>query len=102
MGKIKTGAGRATLRYTGGYQNSLTTVGATTQQNVASYDSVDLNGEYRGLKNWKFRLSVVNLFNRYPPYASAALLYFPTQTPYDPITYEDLGRMIDIHVTFKF
>ena len=95
-------AGRATLRYTEGYQNSLTSIGITTQTNVASYHSVDLNGEYRGLKDWKFRLSVVNLFNRYPPYDSASLLYGPSGTPYDNFTYDDLGRMIDLHVTYSF
>jgi iron complex outermembrane recepter protein len=95
-------AGGATLRYTDGYQNSLTNIGITTQKYVASFSSVDLNGEYRGLKDWKFTLSVVNLFNRYPPYDSAALLYFPSATPYDPITYDDLGRMIDLHVTYSF
>ena len=92
----------AALRYTAGYQNSLTTIGVTTQQNVASYNSVDLNAAYRGLKNWKFTLSIVNLFNRYPPYDSAALLFFPSGTPYDPVTYDDLGRTVAIHVTYSF
>jgi iron complex outermembrane recepter protein len=96
-------AGQATLRYTNGYQNAITAAGfGTTQQNIASFDAVDLAGEYRGLKNWKFTLSVVNLFNRYPPYDSAALLFFPSGTPYDPLTYDDLGRMVDLHVTFKY
>jgi iron complex outermembrane receptor protein len=95
-------AAGATLRYTAGYQNALTNLGYTTQQNVSSFQAVDLNAEYRGLKNWKFDLTVVNLFNRYPPYDSAALLFFPTGAPYDPITYDDLGRMIDLHVTYSF
>jgi outer membrane receptor protein involved in Fe transport len=68
---------------------------------VASFEAVDLAGEYRGLKNWKVSLSVVNLFNRYPPYDSAALLVFQAG-PYDPATYDDLGRMIDLHVTYAF
>jgi iron complex outermembrane recepter protein len=92
---------RATYRYESGYQNSTTTIGATTQVNVASFDAVDLDAEYRGLQNWKFVLSVVNLFNRYPPYDSSALNFSPTGTPYDPFTYDDMGRMIDFHVTYK-
>jgi iron complex outermembrane recepter protein len=94
-------AASATLRYTAGYGNIFGSVGLLTQQNVASFDSVDLAAEYRGLKNWKFALSVVNLFNRYPPYDSAALLVFQP-TPYDPTTYDDLGRMVDLHVTYAF
>lgn len=95
--------GRATYRYQSGYQNSTTTAGfGTTQVNVASFDAVDLDAEYRGLKNWKFVLSVVNLFNRYPPYDSSALNFSPTGTPYDPFTYDDMGRMIDLHATYRF
>jgi iron complex outermembrane receptor protein len=95
--------GRATYRYESGYQNSTTAAGfGTTQVNVASFDAVDLDAEYRGLKNWKFVLSVVNLFNRYPPYDSSALNFSPTGTPYDPFTYDDMGRMIDLHATFRF
>ncbi len=47
-------------------------------------------------------MSIVNVFNQYPPYDSAALLFFPTDTPYDPETYDDLGRMIDVHVAYSF
>ena len=94
-------AAGATFHYTGGYQNSGTMFAGLTQQNVASYESTDLDAEYRGLKNWRFRLSVVNLFNRYPPYDSAALLFFPAGTPFDPATYDDLGRMIDLHITYS-
>jgi iron complex outermembrane receptor protein len=97
---------RATYRYESGYQNSLSTaaIGLTTQVNVASYNAVDLDAEYRGLKNWKFVLSVVNLFNRYPPYDSAALLegtFGPGSPPYDTFTYDDMGRMIDLHITYS-
>lgn len=94
-------AGAATLRYTEGYQNAETPA-ITTQQNVASFSAVDLDAEYRGLKDWKFTLSVVNLFNRYPPYDSAALLFGVGNLPFDPFTYDDLGRMISLHVTRSF
>jgi iron complex outermembrane recepter protein len=95
-------AASATVRYTSSYTNALTWVGATTQKSVASFNSLDLNAEYRGLPNFKFNLTVVNVLNRQPPYDSGALLFFPSNTPYDPVTYDDLGRMIDLHVTYKF
>jgi outer membrane receptor protein involved in Fe transport len=68
---------------------------------VASFDAVDLAAEYRGIRHCRFSLSVVNLFNRYPPYDSAALLVFQAG-PYDPATYDDLGRMIDLHASYSF
>jgi iron complex outermembrane receptor protein len=99
--------GAVTLRYTDSYANSLTTYGfGTTQKEVDSFESIDLNGQYRGLKNWKFSVSIVNLLNREPPYDSAALLSGtyapPTSAPYDVFTYDDLGRMIDVHAAYTF
>jgi iron complex outermembrane receptor protein len=92
----------ATDRYTAGYENGATLGGfGTTQLNVESYNAVDLNAEYRGLQSWKFSLSVINLFNRQPPYDSGALL-FAFQIPYDIGTYDDLGRMVDLRVTYLF
>jgi iron complex outermembrane recepter protein len=91
----------AVLNYTGSYANAADAYGLT-QTNVASFESVDLNGEYRGLKNFKFALTVVNLFNRQPPYDSAALNFLEPGTPYDPYTYDDFGRMVDFHVTYTF
>jgi iron complex outermembrane recepter protein len=80
-----------------------------TQQSVSAFNAIDLYGQYRGLKNWKFSISVVNLFNNEPPYDSAALLFFSpngigggTIPPYDPVTYDDLGRMVDLHVSYSF
>jgi iron complex outermembrane receptor protein len=101
-GETPAWAAMASVRYTSGYANALTWVGAATQKDVASFYAVDLNGEYRGLDHWKFTLSIVNLLNRQPPYDSGALLYFPSATPYDPVTYDDLGRMIDLHATYRF
>jgi iron complex outermembrane receptor protein len=98
-------AGAATLRYISGYESGTTLfyAGTTTQLNIASYNAVDLNLEYRGLENWKFALGVVNLFNRQPPYDSGALLFLSSPGgPFDPTTYDDLGRIIDLHVTYKF
>jgi iron complex outermembrane receptor protein len=91
----------ATLNYVGSYGNAADAYGLT-QKNVASFESVDLNGEYRGLRNFKFTLTVVNLFNRQPPYDSGALNFLQPPTPYDPYTYDDFGRMVDFHVTYLF
>jgi iron complex outermembrane receptor protein len=100
-------AGQVAVRYTDSYSNSLTTYGfGTTQKEVASFQSIDLYGQYRGLKNWKFSMSIVNLLNKEPPYDSAALLSGtyapPTSAPFDVFTYDDLGRMIDLHVSYSF
>jgi len=98
-------AGAATLRYISGYESGTTLFypGTTTQLNIASYNAVDLNAEYRGLKNWRFVLGVVNLFNRQPPYDSGALIFLSSPGgPFDPTTYDDLGRMINLRVTYKF
>jgi iron complex outermembrane recepter protein len=97
-------AAAGTLRYISGYQSGTTLFGyPTTQLNIASFDAVDLNFEYRGLQNWTVDLGVVNLFNRQPPYDSGALLFLSSPGgPFDPTTYDDLGRMVDLHVTFKF
>jgi iron complex outermembrane receptor protein len=92
----------ATDRYTASYINGATLGGyGTTQLYVGPYNAVDLNAEYRGLEKWKFSLSVINLFNRQPPYDSGAMLFaFGVPVPYDIGTYDDLGRMIDLHVTY--
>jgi len=97
-------AGAATIRYIAGYESGPTLFGyGTTQLNIASYNAVDLNAEYRGLGNWKFALGVVNLFNRQPPYDSGALLFLSSPGgPFDPTTYDDLGRMVNLRVTYKF
>jgi outer membrane receptor protein involved in Fe transport len=98
-------AGAATLRYISGYESGTTLFypGTTTQLKIASYNAVDLNAEYRGLENWRFLLGVVNLLNRQPPYDSGALIFLSSPGgPYDPTTYDDLGRMINLRVTNEF
>ena len=98
-------AGGATVRYISGYESGTTLfyAGTTTQLNIASYNAVDLNAEYRGREHWKFSLAVVNLLNRQPPYDSGALLFLSSPGgPFDPTTYDDLGRIINLRVTYKF
>lgn len=92
-----------TDRYTASYENGATLGGfGTTQLYVGPYNAVDLNAEYRGLQNLRIALSVINVFNRQPPYDSGAMLFAFGPVPYDIGTYDDLGRMIDLHVTYSF
>jgi outer membrane receptor protein involved in Fe transport len=72
------------------------------QTRVASYTAIDLYGEYRFRKNWKFSMTVVNVADRDPPYDSANLRFGVIGTPYDLFTYDDFGRMIDLHVSYSF
>jgi iron complex outermembrane receptor protein len=97
-------AAGVTDRYTASYENGATLGGyGTTQLYVGPYNAVDLNVAYRGLEKWKFSLSVINLFNRQPPYDSGAMLFaFGVPVPYDIGTYDDLGRMVDLHVSYSF
>jgi iron complex outermembrane receptor protein len=96
-------AGLVAVRYVSSYENATTIIfGATTQVNVEPFTAVDLNAEYRGIENWKFSLSVVNAFNRQPPYDSSALLFLGLNQAWDSTLYDDMGRTIDLHVTYKF
>jgi hypothetical protein len=47
-------------------------------------------------------LTVVNLADRKPPYDSANLGAGPIAAPYDIFTYDDFGRMIDLHIAYSF
>ena len=69
---------------------------------MASFTAIDLYGEYRFRKNWKFSMTVVNVADRDPPYDSANLRFGVIGTPYDLFTYDDFGRMIDLHVSYTF
>jgi len=93
-----------TDRYTASYENGATLGGyGTTQLYIAPYNAIDLNAEYRGLDHWRVALTVVNVFNRQPPWDSGAELFaFGVPVPFDIGTYDDLGRMIDLHVTYSF
>jgi iron complex outermembrane receptor protein len=79
--------------------------GFLKQQSVASYTSLDLDGQYRW-KNWKATLSIINLTDKQPPYDSSALLFGsfapPVAQPFDTGLYDALGRMIDLHLSYTF
>ncbi|HEX4583395.1 MAG TPA: TonB-dependent receptor [Burkholderiaceae bacterium] len=72
------------------------------QENVSSFTAIDLYGEFRYNKHWKASLTVVNVADRNPPYDSANLRFGVIGTPYDLFTYDDFGRMIDLHVAYSF
>ena len=82
--------------YDGGAQEIL-----LIAQDTTSYGR-DLYGEFRYNKNWKASLTVVNVADRKPPYDSANLRFGVIGTPYDLFTYDDFGRMIDLHVAYSF
>jgi iron complex outermembrane receptor protein len=96
--------GQATTHYIGQYHNVCQDIGFCTNPEsftTPSNMTLDLFGEYRGLKNWSFRASVVNLFNVAPPYDQLALA-FSGYEPYDQTLYDPRGRIIDLHVQYNF
>jgi len=96
--------GQVTGRFYDRYLNALGTQfpgGFLNQTNVAAFNAIDLHGEYRWRK-WKFDLTVVNITDNKPPYDSANLLFGVIGTPYDLFTYDDMGRMVDMHVSYSF
>jgi iron complex outermembrane receptor protein len=96
--------GQVTARFFDRYDNSLfgPNGAGLVQQSVASFTAIDLYGEYRFRKNWKFSMTVVNVADRDPPYDSANSRFGVIGTPYDLFTYDDFGRMIDLHVSYTF
>lgn len=96
--------GRFVDRYTNIFSTSIFG-NLLTQKSVSPYSAIDLYGQYRW-SNWKFSLSVVNLTDNKPPYDSSNLLLGtfapPVAQPYDISTYDDLGRMIDLHISYTF
>lgn len=84
------------VNYTGSYEDT----GATQARDVGATVTVDGNLRYSlpdddsALGNLVFTLSVVNLFNRAPPYVSASA----AGTHYDPANADPLGRMISVEV----
>jgi iron complex outermembrane receptor protein len=96
--------GQATVRYIGTYHNYCEEFGICSNPasfTTGSNTTLDLYGEYRGLKNWSFRFSVVNLFNVAPPFDDAALFFSGYET-YDQTLYDPRGRIIDLHVQYRF
>jgi iron complex outermembrane recepter protein len=96
--------GEATIRYIDSYHNYCENFGACVNPEsfkVGSNTTLDLFGEYRGLRNWRFRFSVVNVFNVAPPYDHFSLLFQGYQA-YDQTLYDPRGRIVDLHVQYDF
>lgn len=69
--------------------------GSAAGQNVGSFLTYDLYGEYRGIKHWRFYGAIVNLLNRHPPWD-------PTSYPFDITLYDATGRFASVHAEYKF
>ena len=68
---------------------------------VPARDTYDLFVQYSGLTHWKFSASVVNLFNRMPPYDWFANNQF-SGLPYDPTLYDGRGRYTQVRASYVF
>jgi iron complex outermembrane receptor protein len=88
---------QAALHYTSGYQNYcyVEQICDVTAAYVSAYTTVDLYGEYRGLKNWRFSASLDNVFNTRPPWDYLS-------QPFDITLYDARGRAIELRAQYKF
>jgi len=94
----------ATMHYIDSYHNYCEEFGFCSNPasfQTASNTTLDLFGEYRGLKHWTFRFSVVNLFNVAPPFDYLALVFSGYES-YDQTLYDPRGRVMDLHVQYTF
>ncbi|HYA65562.1 MAG TPA: TonB-dependent receptor, partial [Burkholderiaceae bacterium] len=68
---------------------------------VPSFSTIDLYGEYDGLKNWKFSASIINLLNSTPPWDWFA---FATSgyEPFDQTLYDARGRVLQFRAQYRF
>jgi iron complex outermembrane receptor protein len=94
---------QATFNYIDGYANSCFTIGFCTQSasQVPSYPTLDLYGEYNGLKNWKISASIINVANREPPFDWFAFA-FSGYEGYDTTLYDARGRVFQLRAQFRF
>ena len=91
----------AFVNYTGGYTNQIVTPNA----HVASWTTVDGQIGYRfntpsPLAGVRLALSVVNLFNRQPPYIENH--FFDSTLAYDPGQANAIGRLISVQATLSW
>ena len=96
--------GSATVHHIGTYHNYCQEFGICSNPasfTTASNTTLDLFGEYKGLKHWDFRFSVVNLFNVAPPFDDLAM-FFNGYESYDQTLYDPRGRVMDLHVQYTF
>jgi len=95
---------QGTVHYIDGYNNNCYTDGFCTYAaaQVQSNATLDLYGEYRGLKNWRFMASVSNVFNTPPPFDWYAWAFGGLNQPYDDTLYDARDRFVQARVQYKF
>ncbi len=88
---------QATVHYTDSYSNYCYVYGICSQASaeVHSLTTLDLYGEYHGLRNWRFSASVNNAFNTRPPWD-----YF--SQPFDISLYDARGRAVEVRAAYTF
>ena len=94
----------STLNYNfqDGYQDAISTNAVDNNlHQVPSYNTVDLQTSYVGIKNWILTLGARNLFNTFPPYSNiGGQAQF--QSGYDPTYGDPRGRFMYGSVTYRF
>jgi len=95
---------QATLHYTDAYANiaSAAFTGIPGTFVTGSNATTDLYAEYHGLKNWTFSGSVVNVFNREPPWDWASWAFSAGAQTFDNTLYDARGRFIEARVKYAF
>ncbi len=63
---------------------------------IASFNTVNLGGSYKGFKDWKLSAAIQNAFNRMPPFVPYSGLGF-----YSPL-HSAMGRYIQVTAEYKF
>ena len=95
---------RLATNYTSGYTEVIcqnfgcgngSATGSAAAQNVGSLTTYDIYGEYRGIRHWRFYGSIINLFNKHPPWDA-------TNFPFDITLYDATGRFASVHAEYKF
>jgi iron complex outermembrane receptor protein len=88
---------QASVHYTDSYSNYCYVYGICSQASaeVHSLTTLDLYGEYHGLRNWRFSASLNNAFNTRPPWD-----YFAQ--PFDITLYDARGRAVEVRAAYTF
>jgi iron complex outermembrane receptor protein len=88
---------QASVHYTDSYSNYCYVYQICSQASaeVHSLTTLDLYGEYHGLRNWRFSASLNNAFNTRPPWD-----YFAQ--PFDITLYDARGRAVEVRAAYTF